>query len=91
MIEHFILTNLLKSIPGSSSQPGSDQEPQGKFTQEALTTVVWFDQLPLAVHNPKPAPQAEKKKKGKKGTKVRQAKPANTGLEGFGWQALWIG
>ena len=40
----------------------------------------------MVVQDPKPAPQAAKKKKGKKGTKVRHVKPINTGLEDFmGW------
>ena len=30
--ENFILADLLKSIPGSSSQAGSDQEPQVEFS-----------------------------------------------------------
>ena len=54
--EHFILANLLKSILGSSSQAGSDQEPQAEFAQEALTTFVRPDQSPLAVQDPKPTP-----------------------------------
>ena len=44
--EHFILAGLLKSIPGSSSQAGSDQT---EFAQEALTTFVQLNQSPLAV------------------------------------------
>ena len=55
---------------------GFDQEPQAKFVQEALTTFVWPDQSPFA-------PQAAKKKKGKKGEKVGQVKPTSAGLEGF--------
>ena len=47
--EHFILANLLKSILGSSSHVGFDQEPQVEFTQEALTTFIRPDQSPLAV------------------------------------------
>ena len=38
--EHFILADLLKFISGSSSQAGSDQEPQAEFAQEALTIFV---------------------------------------------------
>ena len=30
--EHFIIVDLLKSIPGSSSQARSNQEPQAEFT-----------------------------------------------------------
>ena len=81
--EHFILADLLKSIPCCSSQAGFDQEPQAEFAQEALTTFVRPDQSPLVVQDPKPAPQAAKKKKGKKREEVGQVKPAYTGLEGF--------
>ena len=38
--EHFILVDLLNSIPGSSSQVVSAQEPQAKFAQESLATFV---------------------------------------------------
>ena len=69
-VEHFILVDLLKSISGSSSQAGSNQEPQVEFTQVALTTFVWPDQPHLIVQDPKSSPQAAKKKKGKKGEKV---------------------
>ena len=41
--EHFILPDLLKSILGSSSQAGSNQEPQDEFAQEALTAFVRHD------------------------------------------------
>ena len=81
--EHFILAGLLKSIPGSSSQVGSDQEPQAEFAQGALTTFVRLDQSPLAIQDPKPAPQTAKKNKRNKREKIGQAKPAG--------QALWIG
>ena len=47
--EHFVLADLFKSIPGSFSHEGSNQEPQVEFNQEALTTFVWPDQSPLAV------------------------------------------
>ena len=47
--EHFILINLMKSIPGSSSQAGfaQEQEPQAKITEGALTSFVQPDQSPL--------------------------------------------
>ena len=48
--KHFVLTNLLKSIPGSSSQAGSvqEQEPQADIVERALTSFVRSDQSPLA-------------------------------------------
>ena len=46
--EHFILVDLLKSIPGSSSQTGS--------AQGALVSFVKPDQSPLAIQDPKLAP-----------------------------------
>ena len=72
----------MKSIPGSSSQAGSAQESQAKIIERALVSVVQPDQSPLVVQNPKPAPQATKKKKGKKGKKVGQVKAADARLEG---------
>ena len=78
--EHFILVDLLKSIPGSSSQAGSDQEPQAEFAQEALTTFVRPYQSSLVVQDPKPAPQETKKKKRKQGEKIEQVKPVCTRL-----------
>ena len=80
--EHFVLTDLLKSIPGSSSQAGSAQESQADIIERALVSVVQPDQLPLVVQDPKPAPEAAKKKKGKKGMKVGQVKASDLGLEG---------
>ena len=45
--EHFVLTDLLKSIQGSSSQAGSVEESQVKTTQETFATFVRPGQLPL--------------------------------------------
>ena len=81
--EHFILADLLKSIPGSSLQAGSAQEPQAQTARETLTTFVRPDQSPLAKQDPQPAPQATKKKKRKKWKKVVQAKATSAGLESF--------
>ena len=81
--EHFILADLLKSIPGSSFQARSAQEPQVETARETSTTFVRPDQSPLAEQNPQPAPQAMKKKKRKKGKKVGQAKAIDAGLEGM--------
>ena len=74
--EHFVLKDLLKSIPGSSSQAGSAQEPQAEIVEGALVSFVRLNQSPLAVQDPKPTPQAVKKKKG-------NIKAADTGLKGF--------
>ena len=60
--EHFVLADLLKSLPEGSTQA----EP-----------LVLPGCLPLAVQDPKPAPQAVTKKKS------GQAKVAGEGLEGF--------
>ena len=49
--EHFILAELLKSITGSSSLAGSDQEqePQAKIAQGALVSFAQPDQSSSAV------------------------------------------
>ena len=47
--EHFVLTELLKSILGSSSQAGSTEEPQAKIVEGALVSFVRHDDSPLAV------------------------------------------
>ena len=67
--EHFILVDLLKSLPGISSQAGAALEP-----------LVRPDHLPLAVQDPKLVPQAVKRKKEKK---TGQGKVADMGLEGL--------
>ena len=36
--EHFVIADLLKSIPGSSSQEGEGQEPQAKTTKGSLVS-----------------------------------------------------
>ena len=48
--EHFVLADLLKSIPGSFSQAGyvQDQEPQVDIVEGALASFVQPDQSPLA-------------------------------------------
>ena len=43
--EHFVLSDLLKLIPGGSSQADSTPE-----------TFVWLDFLPLSAQDPKPIP-----------------------------------
>ena len=45
--EHSVLANLLKSIPGSSSQVGFAQEPQAEIAEGALVSFVQPDQSPL--------------------------------------------
>ena len=52
--EHFVLSDLLKLIQGGSSQADSTPE-----------TFVWSDCLPLSAQDPKPTPQAAKRKKKK--------------------------
>ena len=47
--EHFVLVDLLLSIPGSSSQAGSVEEPQAEITEGALVNLARPDQSPLAV------------------------------------------
>ena len=49
--EHFVLANLLKLIPGSSSQAGSAQEPQADIAEEALVSFVRPNQSPSAVQD----------------------------------------
>ena len=66
--KHFVLTDLLKSLPGGSTQAKVVLEP-----------IFQLDYLPLAMHDPKPAPQVVTKKKKKSG----QEKAASEGLEGF--------
>ena len=47
--------DLLKSVPSSSSQARSAQEPQAEIAEGALVGFVRPDQLPLDVQDPKPA------------------------------------
>ena len=46
-----------------------------------MVRFVWPDQSPSAIKDPKPAPQAVKKKKSKKGKKMGWVKAAGVGLE----------
>ena len=41
--EHFVLADLLKSIPCSSSQVGSAREPQTEITEGALVSLIQLD------------------------------------------------
>ena len=41
--EHFVLADLLKSIPGSSSQVRSAREPQTEITEGAFVSLVQLD------------------------------------------------
>ena len=45
--EHFILIDLLKSIPGSSYKERSAREPQVEIVEGALVSFVRLDQSPL--------------------------------------------
>ena len=49
--DHFVLVDLLKSLPGGFSQ-----------AEAVLKPLVWTDYLPLVVQDPKPTPQVVKKK-----------------------------
>ena len=76
--EHFVLANLCKSSPGSSSQMVAAQEDQAKAATGTLVRFAWATQP----QGPRPAPRSEKKKKGDK-TRARQTKVARAGLEDF--------
>ena len=71
-VKHFVLVDLLKSLPGGSSQVETIPEH-----------LVKPDYLPLTVQDPKATPQAAKKKKKKKKKKSEQKKASGEGLEGF--------
>ena len=74
MGEHFGLADLLRSIPGSSSQAGSTEEPHAEIVEEALASLARSDQSPLAVQDPEPTPwYAKKKVKKKKGENHNRA------------------
>ena len=81
--EHFVIADLLKSIPSSSSQAVSTQESEVEIAQGALVSFVRPDQSRLVVHDLKLAPQVGKKRKEKKGKKVGQVKVFVARLEGF--------
>ena len=67
--EHFDLVDLQKSLPRGYFQAEASPEP-----------LVRPDPLPLVVQDPKPIPQAVKKKKKKK---IGQAEAIGARLEGF--------
>ena len=67
--KHFVLADLLKSLPGGSSWAKATLEP-----------LIQPDHLPLAMQDSKSFPHKTKKKKKKK---IGQAKDARAGLEGF--------
>ena len=60
--EHFVLTDLLKSISGSSSQAGLAGEPQAEIAEGALVSFVQPDQSPLREQDSQAAPQVVKRK-----------------------------
>ena len=60
--EYFILADLLKSIPGNSSQARSVEEPQTEIVGGVLVSFVRSDQSLLVVQDPEPAPRSAKKK-----------------------------
>ena len=81
--KHFTLTDLLKSIPISSAQEGSAQEPQKDIAERVLVSFVRPDQSPLVEQDSQPAPQTMKKKRNK-AKKVGHIKAVDAGLEGSG-------
>ena len=60
--EHFVLTDLLKSISGNSSQAGLAREPQAEIGEGALVSFVRPDQSPLREQDSQAAPQVAKRK-----------------------------
>ena len=78
--EHFVLIDLLKSIPDSSSYVGFAREPQVDIFEGAFINFVRPDQSPLGEQESQPAPQAVKRKKAKK---VGQIKATSAGLVGL--------
>ena len=46
--EHFFLADLLKSLPGNSSQAGPAQEPRAEVAEKGLVSFVLPNQSPLA-------------------------------------------
>ena len=54
--EHFVLSDLLKSILGISSQAGSAREPQSEIAEGSLVSFVWPDQSPLREQDSQVAP-----------------------------------
>ena len=78
--EHFVLFDLLKSIPSSSLQAGS---AQAEVVEGALVKFVRPDQFPLVEQDPQLASQVAKNKKKKKVKKGGHTKAAITGLKGF--------
>ena len=60
--EHFVLSDLLKSISGSSSQAGSAQEPPAEIAKGALVSFVRPDQSPLREQDSQAAPPSGKEK-----------------------------
>ena len=70
--ENFILTDLLKSILGSSSQArfAQEQEAQGEITQGALVSFVRLDQSPSAIQDPKPTPRRRRRGRVRRGRRL---------------------
>ena len=80
--EHFVLTDLFKLNPGSSSQASSAQEDQVEATKGTLVRSARATQP----QSPRPARQSAKKKKENKTLgleKRRQSAP--------GWKTSWTG
>ena len=73
--EHFVLTDLLKLVPGNSSQVIYAQEGQ---TEAATRTLVRSNRV-TQPRGPQPTPQSAKKRE----TRVQQTKTAGARLEAF--------
>ena len=76
--EHFVLVDLFKLNPGSSSQAVSAQEDQARAATKTLTRSARATK-PQSL---RPVPQLAKKKKENR-TRARQSKEASVGLEDF--------
>ena len=74
MGEHFVLSDLLKSIPGNSTEGGFAQELQAETAQETSATFARPGQSPLDEQDSRPALQVAKKKKMKKKKKKNKKK-----------------
>ena len=60
--EHFILADLLKSIPGNSSQPGSIEEPQTEIVGGVLVSFVPIGSITFGRTRSRACPRSSKKK-----------------------------
>ena len=81
---HFVLADLFKLNPGSSSQAVSISNDQAEATKGVLVKSARATQP----QSPRPAPRLAKKKKENR-TRARKTKAASTGLEDFvNWRGI---